>query len=96
MNVFVALADVEPRIAQMSTQTADEEAMRARLFEQFNAYWMQAASEGVPYDMIGTMSVTAAIFGLLARHGVDTTAEYLEHMVETVRSGMFAAPSRTN
>ncbi|MDE1146219.1 MAG: hypothetical protein PW843_06280 [Azospirillaceae bacterium] len=68
----------------------NDEAQRARLFDQFNAYWVNAASEGVPYDTIGTMSVMASIYGILAKYGKTTTAEYLEIMAESVRSGEFS------
>ncbi|WP_044562199.1 hypothetical protein [Azospirillum sp. B4] len=68
----------------------NDEAQRVRLFDQFNAYWVNAASEGVPYDTIGTMSVMAAIYGILAKYGKTTTAEYLEIMAESVRSGEFS------
>ncbi|TWB43822.1 hypothetical protein [Nitrospirillum pindoramense] len=68
----------------------NDEAQRARLFDQFNAYWVNAASEGVPYDTIGTMSVMASIYGILAKYGKTTTAEYLEILAESVRSGEFS------
>lgn len=76
--------------------SSTDEAIRTRLFDQFNTFWVNAAREGVPYDMIGTMSVTAAIYGLLAKHGVGTTAEFLEGMANDVRSGLFAMPPRPN
>ncbi|MBP7339049.1 hypothetical protein [Niveispirillum sp.] len=81
--------------APSSSPSADE-AMRTRLFDQFNAFWVNASREGVPYDMIGTMSVTAAVYGLLAKHGVGTTAEFLEGMANDVRTGMFTVPPRPN
>jgi hypothetical protein len=75
---------------------ASEEEMRTRLFDQFNAYWVKAAGEGVPYDMIGTMSVTAAVYGLLAKHGAGVTAEFLDALASDVRSGAFSLPSKPN
>lgn len=63
---------------------------RARLFEQFNDYWLNAASEGVPYDTIGTLTVMAAVYGVLVKYGKTTTAEYLEILAERIRDGVFS------
>ncbi|MDZ5648385.1 hypothetical protein [Nitrospirillum sp. BR 11828] len=76
--------------ATVAAAPVNDEAQRARLFDQFNAYWVNAASEGVPYDTIGTMSVMASIYGILAKYGKTTTAEYLEILAESVRSGEFS------
>lgn len=65
---------------------------RARLFQQFNTYWLNANREGVPYDTIGTMSVMASIYGILAKYGKTTTAEYLEILADSIRDGVFSAP----
>ncbi|ASG22730.1 MULTISPECIES: hypothetical protein [Nitrospirillum] len=77
-------------VATVAAAPVNDEAQRARLFDQFNAYWVNAASEGVPYDTIGTMSVMASIYGILAKYGKTTTAEYLEILAESVRSGEFS------
>lgn len=96
MNAYVSQNDVAAAYAPASSTSPQDEAMRTRLFEQFNSFWVNAVREGVPYDMVGTMAVTAAIYGLLAKHGVETTAEFLEGMAHDVRSGLFAVPARTN
>lgn len=95
MNAYVSQNDVTAAIAPSSACPQDE-AMRTHLFNQFNSFWVNAVRDGVPYDMVGTMAVTAAIYGLLAKHGIDTTAEFLEGMAGDVRNGLFALPSRTN
>lgn len=95
MNAFASPNGFTAAPAPTSAPNGDE-AIRTRLFDQFNAFWVNAAREGVPYDMIGTMSVTAAIYGLLAKHGIGTTAEFLEGMANDVRTGMFAVPPRPN
>lgn len=96
MNAFADPAQFTARTAVASAPEASDEAVRARLFDQFNAYWLNAAREGVPYDMIGTMSVTAAVYGLLAKHGAAVTAEFLEGLANDVRSGTFSIPPRPN
>lgn len=96
MNAFAAPTNFIATAAASSAPEAADEAMRIRLFDQFNAYWLKAAGEGVPYDVIGTMSVTAAVYGLLAKHGGETTATFLEGLAGDIRTGAFTVPSRTN
>lgn len=96
MNAFASPSSFTAPSVPSSTPIGSDEAIRARLFDQFNAFWVNAAREGVPYDMIGTMSVTAAVYGLLAKHGVGTTAEFLEGLANDVRSGTFAVPPLPN
>jgi len=80
----------EPVGAASPAGPVSEEALRQRLFDQFNAFWVNAMKEGVPYDTIGTMAITAAVYGLQAKHGQSTTAQFLEGILASVRSGEFA------
>ncbi len=93
MDAFahIETAPVAPAPIPGSSQ---DEAMRARLFDQFNAFWLKAAGEGVPYDTIGTMAVTAAVYGLMAKHGPKTLAEFLDGLANDVRTGTFHIPGR--
>jgi len=95
MNAFAATRTADlPTMPAPATELPPDEGMRMRLFDQFNAFWLNAAKEGVPYDIIGTMAVTAAVYGLLAKHGDATTAEFLEDMAGSIRSGEFRTALR--
>jgi hypothetical protein len=74
---------------------SDEE-QRLACFETFNTFWQEAADRGIPFDTIGTMSISAALFAVVARHGSDTTAEFLLDLVNIVRSGEFNMPTATH
>jgi hypothetical protein len=92
MNAFTDSSQFTMSTPEASGAPGEDEAVRTRLFDQFNAYWLNAIREGAPYDMIGTMSVTAAIYGLLAKHGTETTAGFLDGLASDIRSGMFSIP----
>jgi len=83
-----------PMLSTVSTGIDRDELMRLRLFEQFNSFWINAVNEGVPYDTVGTMSVTAAVCGLMAKHGDKVTAEFLEGVADAIRAGEFKLPLR--
>lgn len=89
MMPALAHAIEEPR------QLTDEE-QRLACFEMFNTFWQEAADRGIPFDTIGTMSISAALFAVVARHGPDTTAEFLQDLVAIVRSGEFNLPLSTH
>ncbi len=69
---------------------------RLACFEMFNTYWQETADRGIPFDTIGTMSISAALFALVAAHGQETTAEFVRDLVEIVRSGEFNLPTATH
>ena len=79
----------EPRVL------TDEE-QRLACFEMFNVFWQEAADRGIPFDTIGTMSISAALFALVARHGQEMTAEFLLDLVNIVRTGEFNLPTATH
>jgi hypothetical protein len=74
---------------------SDEE-QRVACFEMFNTFWQEAADRGIPFDTIGTMSISAALFAVVARHGQETTAEFLLDLVNIVRTGEFNMPGATH
>ncbi|MQP67416.1 hypothetical protein GE253_18990 [Niveispirillum sp. SYP-B3756] len=92
MNAFTESSQFTISAPEAAGMPAQDEVVRTRLFDQFNAFWLNAIHEGAPYDMIGTMSVTAAIYGLLAKHGTETTAGFLDGLASDIRSGMFSIP----
>ena len=69
---------------------------RLACFEMFNTFWQDASDRGIPFDTIGTMSITAALFALVARHGPETTAEFLQDLMNIVRTGEFNLPIATH
>jgi hypothetical protein len=69
---------------------------RLACFEMFNTYWQDAADRGIQFDTIGTMSITAALFALVAAHGQETTAEFVLDLVNIIRSGEFNLPTATH
>jgi hypothetical protein len=42
------------------------------------------------------MAISAALFGLVAKHGTETTAEFLEDLARTVRDGAFEMEQQTH
>ena len=74
---------------------SDEE-QRLPCFEMFNTFWQEAADRGIPFDTIGTMSISSALFAIVARHGPETTAEFVQDLVNIVRSGEFNMPTKAH
>jgi len=76
-------------------QLTDEE-QRSLCFKMFNAFWQEASSQGIPFDTVGTMSISASLFGLVAKHGTELTAEFLEDLAKSVREGSFELSQQTH
>jgi hypothetical protein len=76
-------------------QMSDEE-QRSLCFKLFNTFWNDAGNQGIPFDTVGTMAISAALFGLVAKHGTETTAEFLEDLARTVREGAFEMEQQTH
>lgn len=76
-------------------QMSDEE-QRSLCFKLFNTFWNDAGNQGIPFDTVGTMAISAALFGLVAKHGTETTAEFLEDLAKTVREGAFDMEQQTH
>jgi hypothetical protein len=90
---------MEPVFVQgqkMSVPPANDELLRKLCFEMFNAYWQDANDKGVPFDTIGTMSISAALFALVAKHGTETTAEFLQDLVKSVQEDKFTSIRKDN
>jgi hypothetical protein len=69
---------------------------RLACFEMFNSFWQDASDRGIPFDTIGTMSISAALFALVAAHGKETTAEFVRDLANIVLSGEFNLPIATH
>lgn len=83
------------KLEEQPRALTDEE-QRLACFEMFNVFWQEAADRNIPFDTIGTMSISAALFALVARHGSETTAEFLLDLVNIVRTGEFNLPIATH
>lgn len=85
---------MEPALAmapEAGLPTTDE-GERMLCWEMFNLFWDDCTSKGIPFDTVGTMSISAALFAIVARHGIDTTAAFLQDLAEIVRAGEFSLP----
>ena len=69
---------------------------RLACFEMFNTFWQETSDRGIPFDTIGTMSISAALFALVAAHGQETTAEFVRDLANIVLSGEFNLPIATH
>ena len=89
------LSALAHKVEEQPRVLTDEE-QRLACFEMFNVFWQEAADRGIPFDTIGTMSISAALFALVAAHGQDTTAEFVRDLVDIIRSGEFNLPIATH
>jgi hypothetical protein len=85
--------NVEP-LAQGDTLTNEEQ--RKLCFDLFNSYWEDAATRGIEFDTLGTMSVSAALFALVAKYGAETTAEFIDDLAKSVRNDEFSFQRKPN
>jgi len=81
---------------KMSAPPTTDEEQRKLCFDLFNAYWEDAFNKGVPFDTIGTMSISAALFALVAKHGKETTAEFVQDLVQSITSDQFTSMRTKN
>jgi hypothetical protein len=81
---------------RMSAPPTTDEEQRKLCFDLFNAYWEDAFNKGVPFDTIGTMSISAALFALVAKHGKETTAEFVQDLVQSIVNDQFSSMRTTN
>jgi hypothetical protein len=72
------------------------EEQRKLCFEMFNQFWEDASKRGVEFDVVGTMSISAALFALVAKHGKDTTAEFCDDLAKSVRNDEFKLQNKPN
>jgi hypothetical protein len=79
-------------IVQAVRPEISDEAQRLLCFELFNSYWDECHRRGIDFDTIGTMSISAALFAIVASHGVANTADFLDDLAAIVRAGEFNLP----
>jgi hypothetical protein len=65
------------------------EQQRTLCFNLFNQYWEDAAKQGVDFDVVGTMSISAALFGIVAKHGKGSTIDFMGNLAKSVAASEF-------
>lgn len=69
-----------------------EEAKRRLSLSLFNRYWEQAVEADITADMTATMAISASLYALVAKHGIDETLEFVEDLKLNVQEGHFSNP----
>ena len=84
------------RRLDIEDEPLSNEEQRTLCFDMFNKFWEDAGSRGVEFDVVGTMSISAALFALVAKHGKDTAAEFVDDLAKSVRNDEFNFKNRQN
>ena len=72
------------------------EEQRKLCFDLFNTYWEDAGNRGIEFDVVGTMSISAALFAIVAKHGKETAAEFVDDLAKSIRNDEFSFQSKKN
>ena len=81
---------------KMSARPATDEQQRKLCFDMFNTFWEDAFNKSVPFDTIGTMAISAALFALVAKHGTETTAEFVQDLARSILQDEFTSLRKDN
>ena len=84
------------RRLEIEEEPLTNEEQRKLAFDMFNQFWEDAAGRGIEFDVVGTMSISAALFALVAKHGKETTAEFVDDLAKSVRNDEFKLKPRQN
>jgi hypothetical protein len=84
------------RRLDLEDEPLTNEEQRKLAFDMFNKFWEDAAGRGIEFDVVGTMSISAALFALVAKHGKETTAEFVDDLAKSVRNDEFKFLNRQN
>ncbi len=82
------------RRLDLEDEPLTNEDQRKLAFDMFNTFWEEAAGRGIEFDVVGTMSISAALFALVAKHGKETTAEFVDDLAKSVRNDEFKLKER--
>jgi hypothetical protein len=66
------------------------EAQRKQCFGLFNSYWENASNQGIEFDVVGTMSISASLFAIVAKHGKEMAAEFVDDLAKSIREDEFS------
>ena len=78
------------RRLDLEDEPLTNEEQRKLCFDLFNAYWEDATKQGIEFDVVGTMSISAALFAIVAKHGKETTAEFVDDLAKSIREDEFS------
>lgn len=76
--------------------TDDSLAKRELSLSLFNRYWVEALSADIPLDMTVTMAISASLYALVAKYGIDDTTEFVEDLKLNIRQGHFSSQQKTS
>jgi hypothetical protein len=65
------------------------EQQRSLCFNLFNDYWRDAAKQGVEFDVVGTMSISAALFGIVSKHGKESVVQFIGDLAKSVENNEY-------
>jgi hypothetical protein len=92
----MAMDSALARRLDLEDEPLTNEEQRTLCFDMFNKFWEDAANHGIEFDVVGTMSISAALFALVRKHGHDTTGEFVEDLAKSVRNGEFNFKDQKN
>ena len=72
------------------TEPLTNEEQRKLCFDLFNRYWEETANRGIEFDVVGTMSISAALFAIVAKHGKEMAAEFVDDLAKSIRQDEFS------
>jgi len=72
------------------------EEQRKLCFDLFNSYWEDAGNRGIQFDVVGTMSISAALYAIVAKHGKETAAEFVDDLAKSIRNDEFSFQTKRN
>jgi hypothetical protein len=97
MAMDTALArKLDPEVEPLMNEGLSNEEQRKLCFDLFNTYWEDAANRGIEFDVLGTMSISAALFALCAKYGRETTAEFVDDLAKSIRNDEFSFQNKAN
>ena len=82
------------RRLDLEDEPLTNEEQRKLCFDLFNTYWEDATKRGIEFDVVGTMSISAALFAIVAKHGKETTAEFVDDLAKSIRNDEFSFQNR--
>ena len=84
------------RRLDLEDEPLTNEEQRKLCFDMFNKFWEDAGNSGIEFDVVGTMSISAALFALVAKHGKETAAEFVDDLAKSIRNDEFAMKNKSN
>ncbi len=90
----MAMDSALARRLDLEDEPLTNEEQRKLAFDMSTRSGKTRASRGIEFDVVGTMSISAALFALVAKHGKETTAEFVDDLAKSVRNDEFKLKER--